>query len=576
MVAFSAGLGRISEFGRDVEAQVLMLGALLTPLFVLMAALAVDTGAIAGQKREIQGLADLSAIAAAANIDTAERTVYRVLSDNAFLPEDSEDLNRHENERRKLRAFEKQVSVEIGRYRPDPDTAFDVRFEVGGTPSNAVRVTLKQDANNYFAIKRSGSKSVEARGTAMASSQVALSIGSRLASVEDGLLNLLLTELTGSEFELRLMDYRALADADIDLFSFSEALASDLDLTAASYDEVLDQKVTLGQVLAAMSQSSEGSVRARTVLLALANDPAVSDLTIDLATLIDLGQAGRLQLGDRPAGLALQLDAVEMLTASAFAANGDHQIKLDLGGEVPGLASTIISLRVGERPQGLTWFSLTDNGQDFVSTVQLRLLIEAELLPSSGLLGGSLVRLPIFIELASAKARVREVICDKTRHGVKRVDVDVQPAIAELRIADLPGGLASLAQEQKFAAATLLDARLLRVSGYSQMSLSSPRPKTLRFHKSHIGGDPKTVETTNALEGAVASLIGSTQLKGETFGLTLTSPDALEYALEKVLTGAAAPVDSVVHQLSSIMGIGIGEADVWVHDAQCNRSVLVQ
>ncbi|MEQ9316745.1 MAG: TadG family pilus assembly protein [Henriciella sp.] len=576
MSAVSAGFGCIRNFGRNVEAQVLVIGALLTPLFVLMAALAVDTGAIAEQKREIQGLADLSAIAAAANIDNAERAVFRVLSDNAFLPEDSEDLNGHENERRKLRAFENQVSVEIGRYRPDPDTAFDVRFEVGGKPANAVRVTLKQDAHNYFATKRTTPTSVEARGTAMTSSQVALSIGSRLASLEDGLLNLLLSELTGSDVELRLMDYRALANANVDLFSFSEVLASNLNLTAVTYDDVLDQDVTLAQVFSAMSEASTGNVRSRTALLALANDPAMSDLTIHLGALFDLGQAGRLQLGEPPSGLALQLEAVEMLTASAFAANGDHQIELDLGGDVPGLASTMISLRVGERPQSMPWFSLTDNGQDYVSTAQLRLLIEAELLPSSGLLGNTLVRLPIFIELASAKARVRDVICDETRHGVKRVDVDVHPAISEIRIADLPDGLSSLAQAQQFEAATLVDARLLRVSGFSQTSLSSPDAKTLRFHKSQVGGDPKTVETTEALEGAISSAIGSVQLKGETLGLSLTSPDALTKAVAATLSGAAGPIDSLVHQLSNLLGIGLGEADIWVHDAQCNRAVLVQ
>ncbi|MGB3626484.1 MAG: hypothetical protein WA989_11665, partial [Henriciella sp.] len=98
-------------------------------------------------------------------------------------------------------------------------------------------MTLRQDQDSYFSIQPRDAADVTARGTAMASSQVALSIGSRLARLEDGLLNAILSELTGSEIELSVMDYEAIFDTKIDLFAFTETLASDLDLTAGTYDE---------------------------------------------------------------------------------------------------------------------------------------------------------------------------------------------------------------------------------------------------------------------------------------------------------------------------------------------------
>ncbi|MGB3626485.1 MAG: pilus assembly protein TadG-related protein [Henriciella sp.] len=87
---------RVPGLCRDEGAHVLVMVSLLAPVFVMMAALAVDTGAISNQKQEIQGLADIAAIAAAADIKNAEPTVYGVLSDNNFFSRGSDDLSSDE------------------------------------------------------------------------------------------------------------------------------------------------------------------------------------------------------------------------------------------------------------------------------------------------------------------------------------------------------------------------------------------------------------------------------------------------------------------------------------------------
>lgn len=565
----------LTQWRHDLRGQALLFGALVAPVIVVMAAFAVDIGAISHQKRQMQGLADLAAIAAAGNIDRAERAVYGVLTDNGFFLDEAEDLEGEDKERLRMKRFENQVSVELGRYTSDEDIAFEARFEVGGVPANAVRVSLREDPERYFAAASDNRDMVTARGTAMVSSRVAMSIGSRLARLQDGLVNEILTELTGSSIELTVMDYNALVDTDIDLFKFSEALASDLSLTAGTYEEVLDSRATFGQVLSAMAQASAGSLRGKTVLQSLASEPSVNALDVDLATLIDFGDAGRFQLGEPPSGLDLALEAVQMLSASAMVANGDRQLDLDLGASVPGLASAKVSLKVGERPQSTTWFSVTDEGDSMVSTAQLRLLIDTKIAPG-GVLGGDLVRLPVYLELASAKARVADVICHQQNRSVQRVDIDVKPSIAELRIADVSGGLQSWSETQNLAPAVLLDAKLARVTGYSRTSLSSEAPQTLRFQASQIGGGPKTAATTEPLEGALATAIGSLRLNVDVFGLSLLQPSAVTGAVEDALQGAAQPIDAIVSDLSDLLGISLGEADVWVHSAQCNRSVLVQ
>ncbi|MEM5515969.1 pilus assembly protein TadG-related protein [Henriciella sp. AS95] len=561
----------------DLSGQVVIIVSMMAPIIVLMAAFAVDIGATSEQKRRLQGLADIAAIAAAANVDDAEKAVYTLLADNNFGSLDTETLRNQAESHRQLalEGYDNRISVELGRYVPDQELAYSVRFVPGGEPVNAVRVSLKDAPARYFDFLGEGGTAISVSGTATVSSQVAMSIGSRLVSLEGGLVNALLSGLTGSEVSLSAMDYNALLDADVDLLQFSDALASNLDLTAVNYDDVLESDVSLAQVFDAMADVSDGSARAKTVLRELAGDDAMADLTVPLAQLYDFGPLGRAELGSVDGDMDLDLDAVEMLTASAIAANGDNQVDLDLGASVPGLVDTRISLLVGERPQSASWFSLTDDGSSMVSTAQLRLFIDTSVSAGS-LLGGDLVRLPLYIELASAEARIVDVICTDNNTQVQRVDVEVQPSIMTLQIADLKDGLVALNEDQELKQARLLNARLIEVRGSSRTSLSSPNARTLRFHEWDIGGDPKTVETREALRGAIASTIGTMNYDIDVAGLSLTTPTTVEGLVNSTLQSAAGPVDSIVESLTSMLGIGLGEADVWVHHARCNRSVLVQ
>lgn len=565
--------------GRDIRADragnTAMLVALLAPVALVMVAMAIDTGAIAEQKRKLQGLADMAAIAAASNIDNAEGAVIDVLVDNNFLSDETDDLERSHRKKKWRRGTHGNYTVELGRYVADAELDFEERFTVSRGRVNAVRVSLKEAPVKYFGFMPGDRSAIRAHGTAAVSSEVAMSIGSRLLSLEDGLLNALLSELTGSEIELTLMDYRGLVDADIDLLQFSNALATNLDLKAATYDDVLDAKATMADVYTAMASASSAPSSASAALSKLGSDRKLAAVQVPLRDLFSFGSIGKLNLGEAPKGMGLSLDADQMLTAVAMVANGDRQVELDLGSSIAGLAGTRVTLQIGERPQGATWFSLTDDRQTYVSTAQLRLFVEASV--GSGLgLSGELVRLPIYLELASAEARITDVVCKSGSATAKRVDVEVHPAIAKLEIADLKDGLAASTLDQPLKPAKLVDARLLKVSAFSRTSLSSPGPRTLRFNEHQIGGDPKTVETREALRGAISSAVGTLQFDINVLGLGLSSPTAIQGALSSTLQKAVGPADQLIEGLTNILGISVGEADVWVHGARCNRSVLVQ
>src|SRR5690606_39246588 len=82
--------------------------------------------------------------------------------------------------------------------------------------------------------------------------QAMLSIGSRLASLDGGLANALLSSLLGGKVSLTVMDYRALAGAEVNLLQFSDALATEIGVTAGDYDALLQQEVTAGRALKAL------------------------------------------------------------------------------------------------------------------------------------------------------------------------------------------------------------------------------------------------------------------------------------------------------------------------------------
>ena len=61
-----------------------------------------------------------------------------------------------------------------------------------------------------------------------------------------GIENALLGALLGTHLSLSAMDYNALASANVDALDFSSALATQLHLTAGTYDSVLQSSATVG------------------------------------------------------------------------------------------------------------------------------------------------------------------------------------------------------------------------------------------------------------------------------------------------------------------------------------------
>ena len=521
-------------------------------------------------------MSDLAAIVASTNPEKATELALAFLSDNGHhdVQVVTGGINRELID--VTRTSTVWVEVTPGRYVPDTELLPEQRFVAGQKPFNAVKVTAAQPGRYFIMSGMVEAPVIETSGVAHATGEAAFSVGSRLVRVEGGVLNGLLNSLIGSNLSLNVMDYNALLTSDISLFGTLDALASQIDLTAGSYDDVLDADVSVSQLALAMRQSGTLTIQLRAALQKIASDPASARQIVRLRDAIDLGGAGRYGPADTGKVPAMQVGAVEMLTATLTAANGEHQVTLDLGASVPGLLKTSVELRIGERPQKSPWLRLS--GPDrIVSTAQTRLKIQAEV-PGLALLAGTSVKVPLYVEAAAADARLTGVNCTSGQLEKTSVRVAAQPAIGQVMIGEVSKAeFAKLGKTMDVKAANIVHTPLIDVKGKANVRVGNLKATELTFSYADImKGNVKTATTKDYTASLLASALGDLDLTIKTGPLAIGTPKLITAALGATLAPAVEPVDTVAFNLLSALGVHLGEADVRVHGVMCQRPVLVQ
>lgn len=561
---------------RCASGNVATLTALLMPAALTLAAFAVDEGSLYLERRHLQNLTDLAAIAAAADIAEPGQAAEALFKANGVedltlltAPGDTDRPN--------------TLLVETGRYVPDPDIAAAARFEPGAEPANAARVTARTIGTTYFAARLLPKPMVGTTATASASNLAAFSIGSRLVAVDTRdaapVINELLGNLLGTHLSLSAMSYDALLGADIDLLGFLTALAGKAHIQAGTYDEVLQSNVSIGQFVLALADVGP-SPEAKAALKAMAAGLLSSDLTVPLSHLVSLGPVGRLALGDKATGLTANADVMSLLSAGAILAGGKHQVALALDAGLPGIAGVTVDLAIGEPPQNSPWFSIGEKG-DVVRTAQTRLSLVVEVGGLGGLLGRLLdvsIRLPIYLELAYAEGKLGDVACPTGRPDSLRVTVEARPGVVEAWIGEVDtAGMRNFAKSPSVLPAQLVNVlHVVTATGTAHATISNPTPTQLVFSATEIGsGAVKSVSTHNFTGSLFGSLLGDLHLDVKVGGLGLGLGDVGK-ALANTLGAVSPAIDELLNEVLATLGIKLGEADVRVTGATCGRSALVQ
>lgn len=560
---------RIARFGRSRRGNFATLTALTMPLLFMFAAFAIDEGSLFLERRELQSLADVAAIQAASDIGNAHAAATSVVASNLPAPEADAEPDRLDAASLLEGSGFGLPEIVTGRYEADPALDPASRFVAGAVPVNAVRVKLSRAGTRYFSGQLIAPPAISATATAATMPEAAFTIGSRLARLDAGTLNALLGALAGSEVSLSLMDYEALAAADVSLLDMIDALRIEAGLTAVTYSDLLDAVVTARQIATAVRKAGGLQLRADTALAQLTRALPRARPQFTLSRLLDLGSYDRLPVGTRRPGDAPRAAVLDLLSAAMLlaAADGDHQVELGLDGAAAGLSGLSLSLTIGEPPRGSPPFRLGQPGTS-VGTAQLRLGLRLSVgIPPTKM------QVPITLELAPAEARISEIACPAAGNGPPTVTIEARPGLVSANMGKARQPAAG--GNPVFDPATLLDTPLLRITGRAGAEIANRRFRTLRFDATEIErGTVKRVSTSDITASLAASLIADLRLQAS--GLGALGGDAAKAAIVALLSAAAPAIDATVDGLLAALGISLGEADIRVTAASCGRPVLVQ
>jgi len=529
-------------------------------------ALAVDVGVFYYQKRELQTYTDLAAIAAANSLSNAQQAASDELTLNGY-------------------ASATLQNVETGLYTANSTTPAGQRFQAQANGANAVMVTTQIAAPMYFggalqalasgAQSDGGPVTIGAQAVAMQQAEASFAIGTDLATLNGGIVSSVLGSLLGANLSLSVMSYQSLISSQVDLFSFSNALATRAGLTGVTYNSLANSNVSIGDLFGAMADAAQASPSSNATAIAalaqIAGAESGASGTMQLSSLINYGPFGQSPVGSTGL-IGASVSAFDLLSAAAQIANGQHQVQTALALNLPGIASANLELTIGERPVGTSWVTIGSAGAS-VYTAQLRLLLTVQLTSPVGT-----VNLPIYIAVASGTATLDAIQCSSSNPSASTVTLGVTPGIVDAWIGNVPNS-----EMNNFSSAPVATPALLlnlpplaTVTGLAHATISNMQPTPVTFSANDIAASTKqTVSTTDYISSLLSSLVGGLQLNVNVLGLGLGVPSNLTQTVASTAAAAVSPIDQILANVLGAAGVGLGNADTWVMGVNCSHSVLV-
>ncbi|MDQ1184092.1 TadG family pilus assembly protein [Agrobacterium larrymoorei] len=569
----------IFRFNQDDAGNIALMAALTAPMIVGVLALGVDYGALTLQKRQLQQSADLAAISAASALDAEQavlqyfklngqkigiRTGSGLLTEGGLLPKDADIEGA---------GLDGYAEITTGRYVADPDTPVERRFTPNAAPADAVKVAIFEKGRLYFASGFTTPPDLSAVGTAGAQKVAAFSVGSRAASLNDGLINSVLSTLFGSTIHLKVGDYQSLASADVSLLKTIDILATDLKLNVGTYRELVTTKITLSQFLSALARTSGLQPSVASTIQKLERAANTTTLNFPLEKIVNLGPFLDNMVGSS-GNPKVTVSVFDLISATAIAANGRHQFEVDAGTNIPGLASTKLTIAIGELPVLTTSLAVGGVGT-VVRTAQTRVALNTTV---DGLkaLAGLQVRLPLYVEMAPAEGKLVDIRC--AAGGNNAVDVDVVPGVVEIAVGKVDtSAFSKFGSKSRVTKAAIVDSRLVKINGMSHVTVGNLAKTRLTFTQADINqATIKDVSTRDGWTSYIQSILKNFDLDINVLALSVGSPTAVQAALADTLSVAARPVDQVLYNVMLIFGVKVGEADVRVTDARCMQPALLQ
>ncbi|MGB6098833.1 MAG: TadG family pilus assembly protein [Comamonas thiooxydans] len=450
MQSFAKDLSRVRI--RRQAGSVAMLGALWLMIAVICLA-TIDIGNVFWQKRELQKIADLAALAGAQGETPAacQANAARIATLNGMTG---------------------APQVECGNWTPSPGVA-DTRtyFVNGASPLNASRVTVARTVPYLFlfSVTAANGRQVEAVATAARSRPLAqLRIRSTLLVIDDkqsAILNPIIGGLLGGNLNIQAVGWNGLSNAHVSLLDFFKELGGkkgliDINATVIDYEKILDAPISALDVVNVMltlfqrpisNGDSASAVNAAITALNSVIAANISNVQITLRQILNVSS------GLPEAALQTQLNALNIIQLLAQVSGQKNGVAVKGNAlDIPGVAGVKLNLKVIEPPQAsviaalpTTSASSYANAAVAVKTAQIQALISVDLKVLDGLSGlvnalGGLIglltsvspqlttlptRFDVQVEGVGAQAWVENGQCLPT----KRMRVHAETSVAKIR-----------------------------------------------------------------------------------------------------------------------------------------------
>ncbi|MFZ2870368.1 pilus assembly protein TadG-related protein [Zavarzinia sp.] len=310
----------------------LLLVACLVPI-AGMVALIIDAGFAYYSKQRLQDALDLAAVAAVSELkDDAGSEAAAISAAQAVLDFNYQSLGEHLTVASGCGggATPGQVQLCLGNFEArDQNGALKPladRFTANGIDANALSLEGRSRSPGFFSqIFNIDGLDVAGRATAVkAGSPVAqLTISSTLLKTHKGLVNQVLGVLGGNA-SLNFLGANGIANAEVNLLGFLDALALSIGVSAGDYDAVLDSPIRIGDFLAAAATTVGSDTTTGLELSGLNSGNGFSaDVRALQFRLSDLVSA---QTGMNAVGLDFDMSLFEIVYSALLVAHSNHAV----------------------------------------------------------------------------------------------------------------------------------------------------------------------------------------------------------------------------------------------------------
>ncbi len=532
-----------------------------------MAALvSIDVGHVFYRQRQLQAIADMAALAAAQQLrraDTNAAMIERAVvaaqasaTQNGFTGPTREDCGASAG-------GEDGMVVCAGIWDPNDTAAasdgrhFRASYDPTRLSPNAARVVVSQTVPILFGLPGGEGRRLRAEAIGNASPPVAaFSVGSGLLNFESSRSALAL--LLGNTISLSAADWQGLVDTRVTLDQLR------LEAGLGTVDQLLNADLSLSgfYALVLRAANKESLLNAMLAGMPATIDARAVAAGLSVGRVLDLGVLAPAMSSAADVGL----NVAELLMLAAQVANRGAAV--DLAGAVPLVPGTELKLSIVEPPRmavgpvrrlspdPMGWQTTASTSQ---VTLGIKLQLGAEAEGKSGLLN-----LPLRVELGTAQSALTGLRCSAARAD-RRATLDTVTTAAKVCLAR--DDLAQCADSD----VVLLDGLILKV-------VASPKQQTLSaasITSTLAPGEQTSTASPGQLAALVESLARNLDVKVRVNLIALNLDlklGGIVSALSSVVFGLLGPT---LDGLLAALGIQLSNADLWVHDVDCDNTRLV-